>query len=737
MIHPWEDDMQGKFGTMKLYAQLGVCGLIALPFPVIAQNAIAPGASVENNRDSGLADIVVIGRKRARAEEIQKVPTAITAVSAAQLQSPALKSLVEIGTLAPNASLQPSVQRGVQNFAIRGMGVSGTTVSDEPAVGIFQDGVYWGSNYGAIGDTFDLEGVEILRGPQGTLFGRNVTGGAVTIRSARPTEDRSARMSVGVGNGMMFEGSAVANGPLADGVAGRIAAMVRRNDGLFTNVTDGSSYGKSTSFIVRPSIKLTPSENFDVTLLGEYFGLRGDPTVTRGISPTTIPGAPPTAAQQAGYVSPSDFWATNPGERGFNHVDVYFGMLEANLHIGPGTLTSISGYRRVRTNNDFDSDGFPPVSFRQLAANRQHQWSTELRYAADYAPWLSGTTGFYYFDQSVDYTEARVLSGGATRVAAAALLDNSSYAFFSEFDIKPTDFVTVTVGGRYSHEKKDAQSAAFGACAFDFSTCNYTVPPKPYKGNNFSPKIGISVQPTDNVMLFGSFTKGFRSGGFSLRGTPLGAPYQAETVKAWEAGLKSDLLDRHLRINVTGFINTFSNLQRTVLGTDPVLGVVQSVFNAADAKIKGVELEVTAIPVRGLTLSGSYGYTDAKYDRFDTFPNFANLQFVRVPKHTGQVSMDYDSEFANGGRINLHAGVAYTGHYFFNDANTPTIDQKGYALADASVTFTTSDKLSITVYSRNLLNKKYAYWGSTLGALGQNIFPGDPRTYGVRLSAAF
>jgi len=703
-----------------------------------ADRAAAPddaGSTPVRASDSGIADIVVSGRKRVRAEELQKTPLAITALNAEQLQSANIRTLVDIGRTTPNASLQPSAQRGVQNFTIRGMGLSGTTVSDEPTVGIFQDGVYWGSNYGALGDTFDLEGVEILRGPQGTLFGRNVTGGAVTIRSARPSQTPEARLMAGIANGTMYEGSAVLNNPLTDTLAARVAVLGRFNNGLYHNVTNDSSYGEANTIIVRPSIKWQPSSDFDVTLLGEYYKLYGDPMVARGISPTTIPGAAPTAAQLAGYTSPKDFFSTNPGFEGFNQVDVYFGVLEANWKVGPGTLTSVTGYRKVRSRNNYDADGFPPSSFAQFVANDQHQWSSELRYAADLTDWLSGTAGIYYFDQDVNYGESRELSGGASRVAAAATLKNESYAAFAELDIKPVEALTITVGGRYTKEKKVATSAAFGRCSYDLSTCTYQTA-DPYKAHNFSPKIGVAYQASQQLLIFGSYTRGFRSGGFSLRGTPLGAPYEAETVKAFEAGFKSDLFDRHVRLNGTVYYNKFDNLQRTVLGVDPILGVVQSVFNAANATIKGAELELIVAPVQGLTLTGSYGYTDAKYKNYQGFANPQDLEFVRVPKHTAAGSIDYKTPVGDGS-IAAHAGVTYTGHYFFNDANTPTLEQDGYILADANLAYTTASDITFTLYSRNLLNKKYAVWGSTLGALGQNIFPGEPRTYGVRVTANF
>lgn len=729
--------MKSKSITVGLRRSVILAILVPVCAPALAQQSgptVEP--TIEEEADnSGIASIVVTGRKRAKAEELQKTPLAITALSAEQLQSPTFKTLVDIGRTTPNAALQPSAQRGVQNFTIRGMGLSGTTVSDEPTVGIFQDGVYWGSNYGALGDTFDLEGLEIFRGPQGTLFGRNVTGGAVTIRSARPTSTPSARLMAGIGNGMMAEGSVMVNGPIGEDLDGRIAVLGRFNNGLYRNVTNNSSYGENNTVIIRPSLRWQASSNLDITVLGELYKLYGDPMVTRGISPTTIPGGARTAAELAGFTSPSNFFATNPGSPGFNVVNVYFGMLEANWQIGPGVLTSITGYRKVRSRNDYDADGFPPMSFSQFVANDQNQWSTELRYAADISDWLSGTVGLYYFDQNVDYLESRILSGGASRVGAGAQLENESYAAFAEVDITPVEALTITLGARYTHETKDAAAAAFGQCTFDLTTCNYQVA-TPYKANDFSPKIGVSYQITPEVLAFGSFTRGFRSGGYSLRGTALGAPYEAETVEAFEAGLKTDLFDRRVRLNATVFHNKFSNLQRTVLGVDPILGVVQSVFNAADATIKGAELELIVAPTQGLTLSGSYGYTDPAYKSFQGFANPRSLRFVRVPKHTASASVDYNSDVGSS-RIALHAGLTYTSRYFFNDANTPTLEQGGYVLGDASIAWTLPQDVTISLYSRNLFNKEYAIWGSTLGALGQNIFPGEPRTFGIRVTADF
>lgn len=691
-------------------------------------------AQSTTQRTGQLEAIVVTGRKRSRGEELQRVPVAITALSAAQLQQGTTRDLVDIGQSIPSASLQSSAQRGVQNFSIRGTGISGTTPSDEPAVGIFQDGVYWGSNYGALNELVDLEGVEILRGPQGTLFGRNVTGGAVAVRSARPSEDPYYRVTLGVDNGPGVEGSAVANGRLADGLAGRVALLSRATDGLFRNITTDSSFGKRYVRLVRPSVKWEASPAFDVTLLGEYYEANGDPVAVRGISPRTI-GAVPNLAEQAGFVTSDDFSELQVGDRGDSRVKVYFAMAEANWQIGPGTLTSITGYRKVQSRNLTDFDGFPVNGFLQLVVNDQHQISEELRYAADVSDWLGFTAGVYYFDQSLDFAESRDLSNGATRVGTRSELENSSYAAFAEADVRPIEGLTVTLGARYTHEEKEALSAPFGSCPFDLDDpCTLGSVPT-YEDENFSPKIGLAYQIDDGKLIYGSYTQGYRSGGYSLRGTPLGAPYGAETVEAWEAGLKTEWLDRRLRFNIAGYYNEFADLQRNVLGVDPVLGVVQSVFNAADATIKGIEVELVALPMTGLTLSGSYGYTDASYETFEGFADPESLEFVRVPKHNGNASIDYEHPLANGGKLGFHLGAAYTGKYYFDDPNL--LSQDDYWLFDAKLFYGITEQLTLELYGRNLTDTEYNVWGSSLGVLGENRFPGDPRSYGVRLAFTY
>lgn len=723
----------GKFGVA-----LAACSTLALVVtPASSQESDA--ATSQDQAEgaqpaSGIADIVVTGRKRARSETLQSVPISITALSAEQLSTPIVTNLIDIGRLTPNASLQSSTYRGVQNFAIRGIGVNGSTPSDEPAVGVIQDGVYWGSNYGALADLFDLEGVELLRGPQGTLFGRNVTGGAIAVRSARPGAQPYQKIMLGAGNGGLIEASAVVNQPLGETVSARIAAQARSGGDLFYNLLTRDDYGRTTSFLVRPSIRWQVTPEFDFTLLGEYYAEYGAPTIFRAQSPRSVLANPVTLAEVEGYVTPARYFDVFPGDPGSSDVEVKFAMAEANWEIGPGVLTSITGYRKVKSRVQSDIDGSPASGFLQGIGYDQDQWSSELRYAAELGDAVSFTAGVYYFSQQFDFRENRRLNNGGTITASRSLLENESYAGFAEADIKPFDGLTITVGARYTQETKDAQAAPFGSCSFDWTTCTFS-PTRSYEQGRFTPKGGISYKVADNVLLFGSVTRGFRSGGFSLRGTPLIEPYLAEDVTAYEAGFKTDFFDRRLRFNASGYINNFKDLQRTVIGVSPTLGVVQSVFNAADATIKGAEVELTAIVVPGITLSGNYGYTHARYKSFLGSTTPEALRFVRVPAHTANLSAEFEHRFDNGDKVNARISGSYSSRYFFDDANR--FSQPGYTLVNADLAYTLTSGVALALYAKNVFNEKYAIWGASLGAFGENRLPGNPRTFGLRLTAEF
>lgn len=713
-------------------------GVTALVISAMSGSALAQEAPSVQEDDSvvRLGDVMVVSRKRAAGEVLQNTPVAATAFGAQQLEEAGVKDLTDVGRMAPSVSLQPSSQKGVQNFSIRGMGVSGSTPSDEPAVGIFQDGIYWGSNYGALNELFDMEGVEILRGPQGTLFGRNVTGGAVSVRSARPSFNPSAEGTAGIGNYGLKEASGVVTGPLiGDKLAGRLAIQARRLDGYFTNTVTGNDYGESDSFIVRPSLTWDVSPTFSVTALAEWFMDSGDPTVVRGIAPCTIPGCAPNLATIEGFKNSNNYYDVAYNVPGSNDVDVFLGVVEANWDVFGGVLTSVTGVRNVSTRVVTDFDGTPSAGFLQQIAQDQEQFSSELRFAAEVNNFLSYTVGLYYFDQKFDFRERRSLNNNATNIATRSHLDNDSFAAFADADFRLTDKLTVTAGVRYTQETKTASAAAFGACSLDWENCTFTGPLST-SDENTSPRISVSYDIADKQLIYASATRGFRSGGFSLRGTALIEPYRAEEVTAYEIGYKGDLLDRRLRLNLAAYQNTYDDLQRTVLGVSESAGVVQSVFNAAAATVTGAEVEVTAILSNNFEVTAAYGYTDAKYDEYLGYTNPSAISFVRIPENTATIAARYERTLADGAQLVARAAAQYTDEYFYDDTNL--LKQEPYTLVDASLAYTNATgDWTVTLWGKNLTEEEYSPWGSTLGALGENRFPGAPRTFGIRLQARY
>lgn len=709
----------------------------SLTIAILSVLGISHGYAQEANtaqakpKSALMEEVVVSARKRAEGEAVQDTPIAMTAFGAEQFKAVFADNLDDLGKLSPNVELKPSAQVGAQNFTIRGMGVSGTTPSDESAVGIFQDGVYWGVNYGALLDTFDIESVQILRGPQGTLFGRNVTGGAVVVRTARPTGDFGYELEGIVGDYGRRDASVSVQGPLIqDKLAAKVAVLDRRLDGYYHNNFDGKDFGESHTTVIRPTFKLDVTEDLDATLILEKYKQRGDSVAATGVSWA--------GGSRTSLTKSYDLNIDSPGSSAIDEKSATF---EINWNILKGVVTSISGYRAVDVDNNTDFDGRPTNLFNQIIDYSQDQFSEELRYASKFSDFWDFTAGLYYFTQNFDYKEGRDLSNHATITVTGAHLDQSSYAFFGEGDVHLTDQLTLTVGGRYTSETKEGQSVPFqavatrcpGASVYDLSSCDFDLGRKDDKTwTDFSPKVGVTYKVTPDHMVYASATRGFRSGGYSMRGNALLSPFDAEKVTAYEGGYKGALFDQRLRLNAAIYRNDYSDLQRTVLGPDPVFGVVQSTFNAADATIKGLELDLALQATDNLVLTAGYGYTDASYGSKNPGVTFnTNNDFARVPQESYSGSATYDLELGDIGNLQFRVSGTYTGDQYFDDANTQ--HEGSYTLWDGSVSYSDIDKhWNVSLFGKNLNNTEYAYWGSAAG--GGNAFLGAPRTYGLRVN---
>ncbi|MDY0069261.1 MAG: TonB-dependent receptor, partial [Porticoccaceae bacterium] len=415
----------------------------------LAASLVVPGALAQEQaaetqaRSSLLEEIVVRARKKAEGEAAQDTPIAMTAFGEAQFKAVFADDLGDLGMMSPNVELKPSSQVGNQNFTIRGMGVSGTTPSDSPAVGVFQNGVFWGVNYGSLLDTFDVESVEILRGPQGTLFGRNVTGGAVVVRTKRPDGEFGLDAEAVMGNYGRQDIAVGIQGPLVEGLlSGRLAVLKRGHDGYYNNLEKGGDdFGKTDSTVARATLTLTPTENFDATLIVEGYEEDGDSVAAIGFE---VPGNLP---YNNGFRQPDDWWdirLDNPGE---SDIEVDSFTLEMNWDLGHGVITAISGYRDLSVYNHTDFDGSGFSGFNQSIDLEQDQFSQEIRYASTFSDWVEFTLGAYHFEQEQDYREGRALNNGANVFASGNHMEQDSQALFGEVDFNLSEQWVVTVGG--------------------------------------------------------------------------------------------------------------------------------------------------------------------------------------------------------------------------------------------------------------------------------------------------
>jgi iron complex outermembrane recepter protein len=667
-----------------------------------------------------IEEIQVYGTKKNRAEQLQDVPVAISAFNERALDARQMTTIEDLSFSSPNVSLdQVGTTPGVQNFSIRGLGINSSIPSVDPTVGLFIDGVYLGMTVGVVVDTFDLESVEILRGPQGLLFGRNVTGGAVLLRSKRPTGEFGAKAKISYETGPQYTASAAVEGPIAgDKLAGKLSVYYKDDDGYFDNIADPTrDVGKQETLMLRPSFVFNPSDDLELTLIYEHGDLEGD-------------GAVGQRALSANPSEVSDNIFAEIDEPGF--VDIKWDQVtfEANWDIGPGTLTNIFGYRQVEQSGRSDIDASPLLLFHGDLIIDQDQISNELRYFGQFTDQLDVTAGLYYFDQDVLYRENRYLVFNTIVAGLGGDQAHKNYGAFLSADYRVTDAFTITAGARYTEEKKTANVSRFGLCSVTTLVCAPDFSDSE-KWTNVTPKIGVRWEASEDAMMYAHWTKGFRSGGYNFRTTVPAifdaGPTDEEKQDSFEVGFKSSWNDRTFVMNGAAFYNDLKDLQRELNVANPIVGVVQGIKNTADATIKGFELDVVALPIPQLAFNASIGYLDGSYDevRFDLSSdgviNDADLalSIPRLPKWTYTVGSTFDQELGDFAVLSLRGEYSHRSKTFFTDNNIGTLP--AFDVFNASVSLISMDEQwTLTFYGKNLSDEAIVQQNTTLpfGAFG-------------------
>jgi iron complex outermembrane receptor protein len=680
---------------------------------------------------------------------------------------------------------------------IRGIGQVDFAIGKEPGVATYVDGVYVSRTVGALFDLVDFERLEVLRGPQGTLFGRNAVGGALNITTVKPGEEFGGDARITFGSFDRVGGRGILNIPLRDDLFLRLTAAGDRRDGIGQRLTDNADIGDIDMRSGRAQLRWLASDATEVLLAADY--TRRD----EGTYPATLlfvraPAAGvqalfnATAGAVAGQpISPAfitndryDSYTSGPN---INDQTVWGLSATVDTQIAGIDLRSITAYRSLEARYSRETDGHPLPVIDVLNDDEQTQFTQELQVSGggESLDWVAGL--FYFDEDSFGISDARILSGifafleglpgpvfplapppPGTSCAAGttppgfpcaggagnpvnALLDNDrldiidqdtrSYALFGEATYHFTDRLSLTLGGRYTIEDK--------TFALDSSRGASGVPLLPLTEveddwTNFTSKGGIEYQWSDELLSYFSVTQGFKAGGFNARartGTEL-EPFGPEEVLSYEAGFKSQWFDNRLRFNAAGFYNDYTDIQVVVAEAVPETGqIFNRVENAGDADIKGVELEFLARLGSHLDLMGGIGYTDAEFT--DIKPGAEvneNSEFPSIPKWSTNAGLQYTQAVSTNGEIILRADYTHRSRYFNDAQNSDRIKEDGYGLVNASVTLQTSDAhMGLRIFATNLTDAKYLMFGIDPSAqlgFASGTF-GRPREWGVTLFYLF
>lgn len=753
-------------------------------FGVMAYALISPASAQDTqseNEQAGIRDIIVTAQKRQ--ESIQEVPVAVTALDSIALGQSAVKDIRDLAGRVPslvvdNVNAGPSAAA----ISIRGISFEDIEKSFDPAVGVVVDGVFIGTNTGQLLDAFDLESVEVLRGPQGTLFGRNTIAGVINLRRSRPTGEFGVKASLGHAEFGSWRGRLTVNSPEIGGfLALKGFAAWDKTDGYLRNVTQNRRAGKDETLSLGATAQLTPSDNITGLITYEHFRQRSE-TQTASVSETgkdliclAIPGP--------GGITIRPFAPANQCDRtsrGDNLYDVFGNIAtpvsydadrltgEITVGLGEFELVSVTGWQKSEESvrQDFDSTS---INFFDTLRNQDYeQFSQELRLEGDLSDQINLLLGAYYFDSSYFLVQTTNLGFIPTTIVQLSGVDSKSYAGFADAKLKLTDALTIGVGGRYTRDKKSFVSNyalnTTGACPVGVFGITAADCAGSKSFGKFTWRASADYKLDDDRLLYASYSTGFRSGSFNGRAATPAAkgPYEPELAKAFEVGLKADWLDRRLRTNLALFRTDYTNKQEEVVeATPPPFNAINPqqtvVRNASSALIKGVELEVIAIPSDNFTFFASFSYLDAKYKRFFRdvtgdliLDDVSTLDLRRAPKFSWSAGIDYTREMGSG-RFALSPVFRFTDKYSTClIENRPVVlgavtnDQRCTSgpreILDVTMSYTFGmggGEAKVSLFTRNLLDDRGI--SATLPVAGLFTFSGlrPPRQFGGEIQFKF
>lgn len=677
----------------------------------------------------GVDDIVVTAQFRS--ERLQDVPVAISSLSGEDLAASGTNDLTGLSAKVPGLYLSSYSTLSPQLY-IRGVGSNDDGITAEGAVGVYVDGIYVGRASSALFDLFDVERVEVLRGPQGTLYGRNTNGGAIRVETKKAGPGTSGGIELGIGNFGQKTARGMFNGALSDTVFAKIAAGYKKRDGWTRDEETDGKLNNEDSFAVRGQIRYEPSPDLEAAISADYSRDRPGSSFKEVVAGSLF----------GLYQETPDRFTGNYDLPGAYIKRDIFGLSgQVNWDFGGAVLSALSGYREtdIAYTEDYDSTPFPVVHVD--TKQRAKQFTQELRLVSEEKQrgfsWILG--GFFLTDKGQSSDQFLLPFFELPDELTEARTKTRSIAIFGELGYRFSDQFKLTMGLRYSSERKELSVKRSYRFA-DSSIVDFVpLTDSNVKFDNVSPRAIIEFTPNKDLLAYFSVTKGFKSGGFNnFPGDTVAAKiaFRPEKITAYELGTKATLVDRLLRLNVALFQYNYTDLQVFApIDTGGQLPLVQ-ISNAAKARIKGAEVELRLKPVSNVTLNFNYAHLLSRYRDFQFGPlDLSGNNLPRAPRDTVNISAEWKPILSGDAELDIRAEYVYSSNIYFTPFNDQDLQTGNVGLFNASVGATSRNgNWSISVFGRNLTNRRYLAHG--IDALSANFDLktaqlAAPRQYGI------
>jgi iron complex outermembrane recepter protein len=753
--------------------------LLVLNIPaVLAQTGNTASALEDNQGVQRLEEVVVTARKIE--ETLQDVPIAVTALDGTTIEQSGLTNIRDLTNFVPNLSSTTSLGGGNTNvqFFIRGIGQFDFISTADQSVGVYLDGVYVARSIGAALDIVDIDRIEVLRGPQGTLFGRNSVAGAVQMITAPPGEEFKGSAEFITGSRDKIDVKVMSEFPIIKGqLSSKLSFATLNRDGYGTRLLDDSEAGDIERMAGRGELYWTPSEDLTFRLIGDYSRSKEGGSTEQMIA--YEPGVPGFFSfvpynewlNSVGLPPIDERWVTGDvdksfvGEKNISEYEIWGLSLTGTWDISSDlSIKSVTAYRNMQSNTAFDIDGTPYPVLEQDIDLDHRQFSQEIQLIGNgFDNRLNWLAGYFYFFEEADDNELipimqKVVPTGLGRVGAGlkefrsisppflfyAGPETKSWAVFAQGTWSFTENLSTTMGIRYTDEKKEFENSMSGSAFLGAADGFFDVPffralnTQKKSWTDVSPRVGLEYRLNDDAMIYAAYSQGFRSGAFNGRDfAPLPITVEPEEVAAYEAGLKSTWFDNRFRLNMAGFFYEYDNFQNLALGA----GGPEN-RNIADFEVWGFEIESSAFLIKNLELNASLGYQDSKAVKVITAALFNdNTVLTGAPTWSGLASASYMIPIKDFGKVVVRGDYAYKDSFEFLFPNLPNEGEDGYHTFNARLSFTpVSDKWELQVYGLNLSDSRYKLMGENGSAFGFGFTTASwspPREWGVKVKVHF